>query len=324
MASSRQPLILDVAGEPPLPEDARQPAGIFGVPMDLGQDRRGVDMGPSAIRYARLQAVLEELGYPVSDLGNAGVPIPELVGKREEVKHLGVVRDVCAEVAGRAGAMVSEGLFPIFLGGDHSIALGTVSGVARALPGARTGLIWLDAHADFNTPETSPSGNIHGMPLAALTGRGHPDLVSIGDEVASMRPEDVVIFGVRSVDREERNMIREAGVRVYTMKEIDAYGAANVVRRALGDLSHLDRVHLSFDLDVVDPDVAPGVGTPVRGGLTYREAHLVMELINEAGIITSLDVVEVNPILDDRNGTAELAVELVASMMGRQIIDLPR
>ena len=324
MASSRQPLILDAAGAPPLPERTRQPAGIFGVPMDLGQDRRGVDMGPSAIRYARLQAVLEELGYPVADSGNAGVPIPEVVGKREEVKHLGVVRDVCAEVAGRAGAMVSEGLFPIFLGGDHSIALGTVSGVARALPDVRTGLVWLDAHADFNTPETSPSGNIHGMPLAALTGRGHPDLVSIGGEGASMRPEDVVILGVRSVDREERNLIRQAGVRVYTMKEIDAYGAASVVRRALKDLSHLDRVHLSFDLDVVDPDVAPGVGTPVRGGLTYREAHLVMELINEAGIITSLDVVEVNPILDDRNGTAELAVELVASLMGRQIIDLPR
>jgi arginase len=305
-------------------EHARQPAGIFGVPMDLGQDRRGVDMGPSAIRYARLQAVLEELGYPVADLGNAGVPIPEVVGKKEEVKHLGVVRDVCAEVAGRAGAMVSEGHFPIFLGGDHSIALGTVSGVVRALPDVRTGLIWLDAHADFNTPETSPSGNIHGMPLAALTGYGHSALVSIGGEGASVQTEDVVILGVRSVDREERNLLREAGVRVYTMKEIDAYGAASVVRRALGDLSHLDRVHLSFDLDVVDPDVAPGVGTPVRGGLTYREAHLVMELINEAGIITSLDVVEVNPILDDRNGTAELAVELVASLMGRQIIDLPR
>ena len=307
-----------------MPEDGRQPTGIFGVPMDLGQDRRGVDMGPSAIRYARLQAVLEELGYPVTDLGNAGVPIPEVVGKKEEVKHLGVVRDACAEVAGRAGAMISEGLFPVFLGGDHSVALGTVSGVARVLPEARTGVIWLDAHADFNTPQTSPSGNIHGMPLAALTGHGHPDLVSIGGEGASVRAEDVVVVGVRSVDRKERNLLRETGVRVYTMKEIDAYGAASVVRRALKDLSHLDRVHLSFDLDVIDPGIAPGVGTPVRGGLTYREAHLLMELINEAGTITSLDVVEVNPILDDRNGTAELAVELVASLMGRQIIDLPR
>ncbi len=289
--------------------------------MDLGQDRRGVDMGPSAIRYARLQAVLKELGYPVTDLGNAVTPIPETVEKREEIRHLAAVRGVCEEVAGRAEAMISEGLFPIFLGGDHSISIGTVSGVARSF--GRTGVIWLDAHADFNVPETSPSGNIHGMPLSVLTGRGHPDLVDIGGEGASVRTEDVVVLGLRSVDTKERSLLREAGVRVYTMKEIDAYGVASVVRRALKDLSHVDRLHLSFDLDVVDPDVAPGVGTPVRGGLTYREAHLVMELINEAGIVTSLDVVEVNPILDDGNETAELAVELVASLMGRQIIGLP-
>jgi arginase len=289
--------------------------------MDLGQDRRGVDMGPSAIRYARLQAVLEELGYPVIDLGNAGTPIPETVHQDEEIRRLAAVRGVCEEVAERARAMISEELFPIFLGGDHSISIGTVSGVAGSL--GRTGLIWLDAHADFNLPETSPSGNIHGMPLAVLTGRGHPDLVGIGGEGASVFTEDVVILGLRSVDVKERGLLLEAGVRVYTMKEIDAYGIASMVRRALRDLSHLDRIHLSVDLDVVDPSVAPGVGTPVRGGLTYREAHLVMELINEAGIVTSLDVVEINPILDDRNGTAELAVELVASLMGRQIIGLP-
>jgi arginase len=289
--------------------------------MDLGQDRRGVDMGPSAIRYARLQAVLEELGYPVTDLGNARTPIPEVVEKAREIRRLTAVRDVCEEVAVRAEAMISEDLFPIFLGGDHSISIGTVSGVARSF--GRTGVIWLDAHADFNIPETSPSGNIHGMPLSVLTGRGYPELVSIGGEGASVRTEDVVILGLRSVDVKERGLLLEAGVRVYTMKEIDAYGIASVVRRALRDLSHLDRIHLSVDLDVVDPVVAPGVGTPVRGGLTYREAHLVMELINEAGIATSLDVVEVNPILDDRNGTAELAVELVASLMGRQIIGIP-
>ncbi|MDQ3792955.1 MAG: arginase, partial [Actinomycetota bacterium] len=262
--------------------------------MDLGQDRRGVDMGPSAIRYARLQAVLEELGYPVTDLGNAGTPIPEVVGKEEGIRHLAAVRRVCGEVAERAEAMISEGLFPIFLGGDHSISIGTISGVARSF--GRTGVIWLDAHADFNIPETSPSGNIHGMPLSVLTGRGHPDLVSIGGEGASVRTGDVVILGLRSVDEKERRLLLEAGVRVYTMKEIDAYGIASIVRRALRDLSHLERVHLSVDLDVVDPGIAPGVGTPVRGGLTYREAHLVMELINEAGIVTSLDVVEVNPI----------------------------
>jgi arginase len=304
--------------------------------MDLGQDRRGVDMGPSAIRYARLQASLEELGLPVTDLGNVETPIPEVVeegtppenpersrsGESEGARHLGAVREVCERVAGQAGAMASGGIFPIFLGGDHSVSIGTVSGVAAS--SGRTGVIWLDAHADFNIPETSPSGNVHGMPLAALTGRGHPDLVGIGGEEASVRTEDVVLIGLRSVDREERRLLGEAGIRAYTMKEIDAYGAAKVVRRALKDLSHLDRIHLSFDLDVVDPGIAPGVGTPVRGGLTYREAHLVMELINEAGIITSLDVVEVNPILDERNGTAELAVELVASLMGRQIIGLPR
>jgi arginase len=321
----------------PLFEGARKPPGIFGVTMDLGQDRRGVDMGPSAIRYARLQGALEDLGYTVVDLGNAETPIPEIIETNAvsetrddgadassgvgHLRQLAAVRDVCARVAERAGAMISDGYFPIFLGGDHSIAIGTISGVARDFE--RTGVIWLDAHADFNTAETSPSGNIHGMPLSVLTGQGHPDLVSIGGEGASVRTEDVVIVGLRSVDIEERRLLREAGVRVYTMREVDAYGIASVVRRALKGLSHLDRVHLSFDLDVVDPDVAPGVGTPVRGGLTYREAHLVMELINEAEIVTSLDVVEVNPILDDRNETARLAVELVASLMGRRIIDLP-
>jgi arginase len=289
--------------------------------MDLGQDRRGVDMGPSALRYARLQGALEELGYPVIDLGNAATPIPETVEEDGEVRHLDAVRGVCDEVAGRAESMLSEGLFPIFLGGDHSISIGTVSGVART--SGRTGVIWLDAHADFNTPETSPSGNIHGMPLSVLTGRGHPNLVGIGGGGASVRTEDVVILGLRSVDAEERGLLLEAGIRVYTMKEIDAYGIARVVRRALGDLSHLERIHLSVDLDAVDPGIAPGVGTPVRGGLSYREAHLVMELINEAGIVTSLDVVEVNPILDYSNETAELAVELVASLMGRQIIGMP-
>ncbi|HKH10608.1 MAG TPA: arginase [Rubrobacter sp.] len=305
-----------------MPENERLPVGIFGVPMDLGQGRRGVDMGPSAIRYARMEASIEELGHPVTDLGNARVPIPELVESDESVRHLDAVRAVCEEVAERAEAVVSEGLFPIFLGGDHSISVGTVSGVARPF-GGRTGVIWLDAHADFNTPETSPSGNIHGMPLATLTGNGPPGLVEIGGPGASVSPEDVVLIGLRSVDLEERNLLRRAGARAYTMKEIDAYGVARVVRQAMKDLGHVDRLHLSFDLDVLDPEIAPGVGTPVRGGLTYREAHLVMELINEAGVVTSLDVVEVNPILDVRNGTAALAVELVESLLGRRIIDLP-
>ncbi|CAN5681964.1 arginase [soil metagenome] len=303
-----------------MPEPEHKAVEILGAPMDLGQDRRGVDMGPSAIRYARLKSGLEELGYAVEYLGNVEPPIPELAYASEDLRHLSAVRDVCAKVCERAGEMVSRDAFPVFLGGDHSISIGTVSGVAAM---GRTGVIWLDAHADFNTHETSPSGNIHGMPLGVLAGHGHPDLMSIGGPDPSVRPEDVVIIGLRSVDRKEQNLLREAGVRSYTMKEVDAYGVARVVRQALKELSHLDRVHLSFDLDVMDPEVAPGVGTPVRGGLTYREAHLVMELINEAGIVTSLDVVEVNPILDSRNGTAELAVELVESLMGRRIIDLP-
>ena len=288
--------------------------------MDLGQDRRGVDMGPSAIRYARLNGALEDLGYPVTDLGNVQTPIPETVEEHEDTDKLGAIRGVCEEVAGEAVRMVSDGIFPVFLGGDHSISIGTVSGVTKAA--GRTGLLWLDAHADFNTPEASPSGNVHGMPLATITGRGYPDLVNLGGETA-VRAEDVAIVGLRSVDREERALLFEAGVNVYTMKDVDAYGVASVVRGALKDLSHLDRIHLSFDLDVLDPEVAPGVGTPVRGGLTYREAHLVMELINEAAVVTSLDVVEINPILDSRNGTAELAVELVESLMGRRIIGLP-
>jgi arginase len=304
-------------------ENGRGPVGIFGVPMDLGQDRRGVDMGPSAIRYARLEACLEDLGHSVTDLGNAGVPIPEIVDPGEKVKHLAAVQRVCEEVSERAATIVSEGLFPIFLGGDHAIAIGTVSGVARSAPDVRTGVIWVDAHADFNTDATSPSGNIHGMPLAAIAGLGHPDLVGIGGSGASVRTQDIAIIGLRSVDVQEKRLLREAGVRVYTMKDIDAYGAARVVRSAIKGLAQVDRVHLSLDLDAVDPEVAPGVGTPVRGGLTYREAHLLMELVNEAGIISSLDVVEVNPILDVKNGTATLAVELVESLMGRRIIDLP-
>jgi arginase len=281
-------------------------------------------MGPSAIRYARLSQVLEDLGYPVTDFGNVETPILETVEEERGDDKIGAIRGVCEDVAGRAAAMVSDGLFPVFLGGDHSISIGTVSGVAGAAKAyGSTGVLWLDAHADFNMPETSPSGNIHGMPLAIITGRGHPDLVNIGGGTA-VRGEDIAIVGLRSVDREERQFLAEAGVNVHTMKDVDAYGVARVVRGALRDLSQVDRIHLSFDLDVVDPEIAPGVGTPIRGGLTYREAHLVMELINEAAVITSIDIVEINPILDAKNVTAELAVELIGSLMGRQIINLPR
>jgi arginase len=295
---------------------------ILGIPMDLGQNRRGVDMGPSSIRYARLQSALEELGHHVSDLGNIRVPIPEVVEpedeQRQDIPHLKTIPEVSKRVAATARDIAADGAFPIFLGGDHSVSLGTVSGMATI---GRTGVLWVDAHADFNTPETSLSGNIHGMPLAVLCGLGHPELLGVGGGGASVHPEDVVLIGLRRVDPEERRLVAEAGVQTYTMKEVDAHGVARVVGRVLDDLSHLRRVHLSFDLDVVDPGIAPGVGTPVRGGLTYREAHLLMELLGEAAAITSLDVVEVNPILDEKNKTAKLAVELVASLLGRRILD---
>ena len=295
---------------------------ILGIPTDLGQNRRGVDMGPSSIRYARLQSALEELGHNVSDLGNIRVPIPEVVElgdeQRKGMPHLKTIGEVCKRAAATARDIAADGAFPIFLGGDHSVSIGTVSGVTT---NGQTGVLWVDAHADFNTPETSASGNVHGMPLAVLCGLGHPDLVGVGGGGASVRPEDVVLVGLRRVDPEERRLLAEAGVQTYTMKEVDAHGIARVADQVLDDLSHLKRVHLSFDLDVVDPGIAPGVGTPVRGGLTYREAHLLMELLGEAATITSLDVVEVNPILDKTNKTAKLAVELVASLLGRRILD---
>lgn len=294
---------------------------ILGIPMDLGQDRRGVDMGPSALRYARLQDTLQELGYDVADGGNLSVPIPEVIGEQEEVKRLGIIQEVCTEASKRAAGILERGAFPVFLGGDHSISIGTIAGVASV---GRTGVLWLDAHADFNTPETSPTGNVHGMPLAVLIGLGHPDLTGIGGAEPSIRAQDVVLVGLRSIDPQERKLLLEAGVTVYTIKDVDTFGVATIVRRALADLSHLSRVHLSLDLDVVDPEAAPGVGTPVRGGLTYREAHLLMEMISDSGAVTSLDVVEVNPILDVRNQTATLAVELVGSLMGHQIISLLR
>lgn len=293
---------------------------VLGIPTDLGQDRRGVDMGPSALRYARATGCLEDLGYEVKDLGNVAVPIPEIIEDGGSLPYLEVIRRTCEQSAHEASKIVGRGGLPVFLGGDHSISIGTVSGVASA---GRTGAIWVDAHSDFNTPEISPSGNVHGMPLATLTGRGHPSLTGIGGQSPALRPEDVVIIGLRSVDPAERELLVEAGVKVFTMSDIDAHGIHNAARWALEELSHLDRIHLSFDLDVVDPQTAPGVGTPVRGGLTYREAHLLMERLHDSRALSSLELVEVNPMLDVRNQTAELAVELLGSAMGQRILSLP-
>jgi arginase (EC 3.5.3.1) len=298
----------------------RRPVRILGVPMDLGQGRRGVDMGPSAVRYAGLQARLEGLGYQVEDGGNIIVPVPEEVRAVGPggMRHLEAVAETCERVFQAVRETVADGRFPIILGGDHSIAMGTIAGIIAAA--GPTGVLWIDAHGDFNTPKTSPSGNIHGMPLAHLVGRGHPRLIRIGGPEPKLRPEQVVLIGVRSLDPEERRAMAESGMLIFTMREIDELGIATVVRQALTRLKAWPRLHVSLDLDVLDPQVAPGVGTPVPGGLTYREAHLMMEILADSGRVGSVDVVEINPILDERNRTAELAVELLASLLGQQIL----
>ncbi len=224
---------------------------------------------------------------------------------------------ICRSIYEVASSCSDTPELPVFMGGDHSIAIGTVSGAACAGP---LGLIWIDAHGDFNTPETSPSGNIHGMPVAALVGRGHPDLVDLGYAGPKLRPQEIAMIGIRDLDGPEREALAGAGIHVYTMRDIDELGMATVARRALSHLNHLPRIHVSLDMDSIDPDVAPGVGTPVPGGLTYREAHLLMEILAESGKTASIDVVEINPILDDGNRTAELAVDLVASLLGQRIL----
>jgi arginase len=292
---------------------------LLGVPMDLGADRRGVDMGPSAIRYAGLSEKLYALGHDVSNLDAIPVPEPETRAPGDpRLKYLDLIVTVVAQTADRVADQLALDRLPVVLGGDHSIALGSVSGAARAL--GTTGLLWLDAHADFNTAETSPSGNIHGMILASLVGLGDPRLVQAAGTGPHIDSQRVAIIGARDIDSGERELLRKAGVRVYTMSDIDRRGMAEIMREAMalvsGDTTGL---HVSFDVDVVDPSEAPGVGTPVPGGVTYREAHLAMELVAESGRLRSLDIVEVNPILDRENRTAVLAAELVLSAVGKTI-----
>ena len=289
---------------------------IHGIPMDLGQQVRGVDMGPSAIRYAGLGRRLRALGHDVDDAGNVGVPVRDHLDQSRPQSYLSAIAEVCRSVAEVGARAVEEGRVPIFLGGDHSISIGSVSGVVSA---GRTGVLWIDAHGDFNTHETSPSGNVHGMPLAALLGDGHPDLTSVGGEGPKLQPEDVVLIGVRDLDRHEKRRLRESRVKVYTIRDIDERGVAEVTREAIERISHTDYLHVSLDLDVLEPAEAPGVGTPVHGGMTYRETQLVCEMLADARRVTSLYVVEVNPILDEKNTTAETAVELVESIFGKAI-----
>ncbi len=285
--------------------------------MDLGQSRRGVDMGPSAIRYAGLDNRLRQLGCTVRDCGNVEIPVRDTLPEEGGIRFLPAVVQACVAVYEAGESALQRGDLPLYLGGDHSIALGTVS--ASTLHG-QCGLLWIDAHSDFNTPETSPSGNLHGMPLAALTGRGAAEMVDLVRPGRKLDDRDIMIIGARSLDSQERETLRSSDVGVYTMREIDERGIAQVAREALERLNHCERIHLSLDMDCLDPAEAPGVGTPVPGGITYREAHLLMEIIAESEKLFSLDVVEVNPILDNRNRTAQLSIELVASAMGKSIL----
>jgi arginase len=290
---------------------------IIGVPMDLGQARRGVDMGPSALRYAGLNRRLHQLGYTIQDQGNIETKVRDTLPPEGGLSYLPAIVDVCQAIYKLGEADLLEGSLPIFIGGDHSIAVGTIGSVTH---NSSTGVLWIDAHGDFNTPETSPSGNLHGMPLAALMGLGSPELVNLGHLGPKLEPSQVVIIGIRDVDPQEREAINNSGVGVYTMREIDERGMAAVAHEALERLGHVDRIHISLDMDSLDPSEAPGVGTPVPGGLTYREAHLLMEIVADCACVGSLDVVEINPILDHRNHTAEIAVELIASMLGQSIL----
>jgi arginase len=297
---------------------------VLGVPMDLGSGRRGVDMGPSAIRIAGVADRLGELGHKVVDEGDLVIKnVEELKVGDERARYLGEIARASALLARKVDRIVDRGHFPLVLGGDHSIAVGTVSGIAASAQrqGRKVGLLWIDAHGDINTPETSPSGNIHGMPLAALLGYGPQQLTTVAGDFPKVAPENVALVGIRSLDAGEKNRLKQTGVQVHTMADIDRHGVHKIMEKALARITkQADYVHVSFDLDAVDPTVAPGVGTPVKGGLDYREAHLIMEVIAEAGVMTSLEIVEVNPILDQGNASAAFAVELVQSAFGKKIL----
>ncbi|MBX5467707.1 MAG: arginase [Firmicutes bacterium] len=292
---------------------------IIGVPLDYGADRRGVDMGPSAIRYAGLHERLRQIGHRVEDVGNVTVPVPESRHPRHErMKYIDEIVKVNRVLARTVERALGDGTFPLVLGGDHSIAMGTVAGLLRRLP--RLGILWFDAHGDFNTEETTPSGNVHGMPVAAMVGLGHPKLRQ-NFSGRTVDPRKIVYIGVRALDPAEAVQLKKSGATIFSMHEVDRYGMRDVMARALEIVSQgTDGVHLSFDIDAVDPLYAPGSGTPWGGGLTEREAHLALELVAEADILTSLEMVEVNPILDEHNRTGRLAAELIASALGSRIV----
>jgi arginase len=293
---------------------------IIGAALDLGAGRRGVDMGPSAIRYAGLEERLASLGCDCADWGNVATAVAEATASGDpRARFLPEIRSTCERVARRVGEAVGEGRLPIVLGGDHSIALGTLGGLAAAAGGPGAAL-WIDAHGDLNTPETTPSGNVHGMPLAAALGHGGAAFESDAWPLPALDPARTTLIGVRSLDDGERALLGEVDVAVHTMSEVDRRGIESLVSGALERAEGAAFVHVSLDMDALDPEVAPGVGTAVRGGLSYREAHLAMELVAESGLLGSFEIVEVNPILDRENATAALAVELAASAFGARIL----
>jgi arginase len=296
-----------------------RPVALIGASLDLGAGRRGVDMGPSAIRYAGLASRIERLGRPVFDWGNVEGAVPEATEMgSERVRFLAPIKQACERVAQLVARSVEEGLHPLVLGGDHSVAIGTLGGLSRAHgPG---GVLWIDAHGDVNRPETSPTGNVHGMPLAVALGLAGPEFESEAWTLPDVTANRVALVGTRSLDAAEASLLSELDVAVYTMSDIDRLGVERVIRQSLRHIGGSGFVHVSLDMDALEPDIAPGVGTPVRGGLSYREAHLAMELVAESGLAGSLEVVEVNPILDNENETAKLAVELVASALGARIL----
>ncbi|HED64934.1 MAG TPA: arginase [Planctomycetes bacterium] len=297
---------------------------LLGVPMDLGGGLRGVDMGPSAIRIAGLGPRIAALGHTFTDGGNVPVRRPESREARDpRARFLGPIAQCCRRLSDRVERILDAGSFPLVVGGDHSIAVGTVAGISRwyASREQRIGLIWFDAHADMNTPETSPSGNVHGMPLACCIGHGPRELTSLGPRLPMVAPQNAVLIGIRDVDERERELVRTTGVKAYTMREVDMLGMDRVMREAVEIASEgTAGFHLSFDLDGCDPHVAPGVGTPVPGGVTQREAHLMLEHAAESGGLLGLEMTEINPILDERNRTAELAVDMVLSGLGKRIV----